>query len=66
MLKGASETVQNEARVQKGGLLSMLLSTLGASLLGNILAGRGMNRACEGVGKVVMIVVLLKLKKMNF
>ena len=51
MLKGASETVQNEARVQKGGLLSMLLSTLGASLLGNILAGRGMNRACEGVGE---------------
>ena len=29
----------------------MLLSTLGASLLGNILAGRGMNRACEGVGE---------------
>ena len=51
MLKGASETVQNEARVQKGGLLSMLLSTLGTSLLGNILAGRGMNRACEGVGE---------------
>ena len=41
LLKGVSETVQNEVREQKGGLLSMLLGTLGASLLGNILAGKG-------------------------
>ena len=39
LLKGISETVQNEAREQKGGFLSMLLGTLGASLLGNFLAG---------------------------
>ena len=45
LLKGVSETVQNEAREQKGGFLSMLLGTLGASLLGNILAGKGINRA---------------------
>ena len=40
-LKGVSETVQNEAREQKGGLLSVLLGTLDASLLVNILAGEG-------------------------
>ena len=44
-----SETIQNEAKEQKGGFLSMLLGTLGASLLGNILAGKGINRAGEGV-----------------
>ena len=40
-LKGVSETVQNEAREQKGGLLSVLLGTLDASLLVNIIAGEG-------------------------
>ena len=48
LLKGASETVQNEAKEQKGGFLSMLLGTIGTSLLGNILAGKGINRAGEG------------------
>ena len=37
-LKGVSETIQNEAKEQKGGSLSMLLGTLGATLLGNMLA----------------------------
>ena len=49
LLKGVSETIQNESKEQKGGFLSMLLGTLGASLLGNILAGKGMNRAREGI-----------------
>ena len=49
LLKGVSEIVQNEAREQKGGFLSMLLGTLSASLLGNILAGKGINRAGKGV-----------------
>ena len=40
LLKGVSETIQNEAKEQKGGFLSMLLGTLGASLLENILAGK--------------------------
>ena len=40
---------QNEAKEQKGGFLSMLLGTLGASLLENILVGKGINRAGEGV-----------------
>ena len=48
LLKGVSQTVQNESRKQKGGFLSMLLGTLGASLLGNILAGKGINRAGKG------------------
>ena len=49
LLKGASETVQNEAKEQKGGFLSMLLGTLGASLLENILTVQGINRAGEGI-----------------
>ena len=49
LLKVVSETIQNEAKEQKGGFLSMLLGTVGASLLGNILAGKGINRAGEGV-----------------
>ena len=48
LLKGVSETVQNEAREQKGGFLSTLLGTLGASLLGNVLARKGINRDGEG------------------
>ena len=50
LLKGVTETVQNEVKEQKGGFLSMLLGTLGASLLGNILAGKGTNRAGKGRG----------------
>ena len=41
LLKGVIETIQNESKEQKGGFLSILLGTLGASLLGNILAGKG-------------------------
>ena len=36
LLKGTSETIQNESKEQKGGFLNMLFGTLGASLLGNI------------------------------
>ena len=49
LLKGVSETIQNEANEQRGGFLSMLLGTLGASLLGNILAGKGINRGREEI-----------------
>ena len=48
LLKRVSEIIPNEEKEQKGGFLSMLLGTLGASLLGSILARRGMNRAGEG------------------
>ena len=50
LLKGVNETVQNEVNEQKGGFLSMLLSTLGAFLLGNLLTGRGINREGKGNG----------------
>ena len=51
LLKGVTETVQNEVKEQKEGFLNMLLGTLGASLLGNILAGKGINRAGEGIAR---------------
>ena len=50
LLKGVTETVQNEVKEQKGGFLSMLLGTLGASLLGNLLTGKGIYRAGKGKG----------------
>ena len=50
LLEGVTETVQDEVKKQKGGFLSMLLGTLGASLLGNILAGKGIYRAGKGRG----------------
>ena len=39
LLKGVTKTLKNETKVQKGRFLSMQLCTLGASLLGNLLAG---------------------------
>ena len=45
LLKGVTKTIKNEAKEQKGGFLSMLLGTLGASLLGNFLAGNRIVRA---------------------
>ena len=59
LLEGVTKTVQNEVKEQKGGFLSMLLGTLGASLLGNLLTGkraiatsqgRGIYRARKGKG----------------
>ena len=41
LLKGVSEIVQNKAEEKKGGFLSMLLGTLSASLLGNVLTSKG-------------------------
>ena len=49
LFKRVSETIQNEAKEQREGLISMLLDALGASLLGNILAVKGINRAGERV-----------------
>ena len=45
LLKGVTKTIKNETKEQKGGFLSMSLSTLGASLLGNLLTGKGILRA---------------------
>ena len=50
LLKGVSKTIKNETKEQKGGFLSILLGTLGASLLGNLLTGgKGIVRAGEGI-----------------
>ena len=51
LLKGVTESVENEIKEQKGGSLSMLLGTLGASLLGNLLTGKGAFHAGKGVNK---------------
>ena len=40
LIRGVRETIQNEAKEQKGGFLGMLLGTLGATLLENILIGK--------------------------
>ena len=47
LIKGVSETIKNEAKEQKGRFLRILLGTLGASLLENLLTGRGTVRAGE-------------------
>ena len=52
LLDGITETVKNEIKEQKGGFLNMLLGTLGASLSGNMLAGRSVKRAGEGTIKI--------------
>ena len=48
LLKGVTKTIKNETKEQKGIFLSMLLGTLGASLLGNLLSGKGIVRASYG------------------
>ena len=48
LLLEVNETIRNEAKEQKGGFVSMLLGPLGASLLGNMLADKGVLRAGEG------------------
>ena len=52
LLKGVTETVQNEVKEQKGGFLSMMLGKLGARLLGNLLTRKGIYRAGKGKGIV--------------
>ena len=50
LLKGVSKAIKNETKEQKGGFLSMLHGTLGASILGNLLTGgKGIMRAGDGI-----------------
>ena len=51
LLKRVPETVQNEVKDQKGGFLSMLLGTLGASLLRNLLTGKEVNKKGKGINR---------------
>ena len=48
LLKEVTKTIKNETKGQKGGYLSMLLGTLGATLLENLLTGKGIVRAGSG------------------
>ena len=52
LIKGVSEAIKNEAKEQKGGFLGMLLGTLGASLLGNLLTNKGAIVASQGQGTI--------------
>ena len=56
MLKEVTKTIKNETKEQKKVILSMLLDTLGANLLENMLAGKGIVRADSGNKKVKGIV----------
>ena len=70
LLKGVSETIQNEAKEQRGGFLSMLLGSLGASLLGDLLtkniSGKGVIRAGKGVIRAGYDSKKSSLKKLLF
>ena len=52
LIKVVSETIKNETKQQKEGFLRMLLGTLGASLLGNLLTSKGTIRAGEGTVRI--------------
>ena len=66
LLKGVTKTIKRKTKEQKGGFLSMLLGTLGASLLGNLLAGKGMVRAGSENKKGKLIVRADTGKKWDF
>ena len=71
LFKGVTKTIENENKEQRGGFLSMLLGTLGASLLENLLtggkgivsAGEGVVRAGEGVKKKLNSLLLSSINK---
>ena len=48
LIRGVSKTIKNEAKEQRRGFLGMLLETLNASLLENLLSGKGAIRLGEG------------------
>ena len=66
LLKGVTKTIKNEAKMQKGGFLIMLLGTLGASVLGNLLSGKGILRAGSGNKKGKGIVRAVTGKDWDF
>ena len=72
LLKDGTKSVQNEGKEQKEGFPSMLLGTLGASLLGNLLTVQGINRAgkCRGINRagegVIRAVYGRRSSKMDF
>ena len=67
LIKCVSETIKNLGKKQKSRFLGMLLGALVASLLGNMLAGKGVFKTCEGVigagEKVIRAVQSLKIHR---
>ena len=63
LLKGVSKTIKNETKEQRGRFLSMLLGTLGASLLGNLLTG---GKRIMRAGKAIVRVGSGSKKKPKF
>ena len=66
LLKGVTKTVKKKIKEQKRGYLVMLLGTLWASLLGNMLAGKGILRAGSGNKKEKVIVRASYRNEMDF
>ena len=66
LLKEVSEAIQNEVKEQKGGFLSMLLGTIVASLLGNMLTGKGINRAGEEIIRAGYVSKISSIKDLQF
>ena len=66
LLKGVTNIIKNKIKEQKGGLLGMLLGNLGASLLGNMLAGKGIVRTGSGNKKEKGIVRARYGNEMDF
>ena len=65
MIKDVSNTIKNETEEQKDGFLSIFLGTLGASLLGKILAGKGVIRGGQGTIRARPILKLENVSKTN-
>ena len=51
LLKRVTKTIENEIKEQRRGFLSMIVGTLEASLLGDLLSGEVMMRAGERIGR---------------
>ena len=62
-IKGVSKTIKNKAKEWKGRNLGMLLCTLGASLLGNLLTGKGAIAWHKGEVQLEQVKVHLELMK---
>ena len=56
LIKRVTKTTKNETKEQRGGFLSMLLATLGATLFGNLITGKWIVRAGTGNKKGKRIV----------
>ena len=65
LLKGVTKTIENETKEQKRWFSSMLLGTLSATLLGNLLTGKGIVRAGYGNNKEKRIVRASSRKQLH-